>query len=393
MRFCLSYLFLSGILLNCSLALNAQDFDNFVSESSESSRNLDKAITEYVREWGGLPIIEQDTVIFLAYSPHAQPRLSSGFNGFLSPRYISDPQAGTMQRIEESSWYMLKKHFPKDARIFYQIQVGDSAYNDPLNPRLGYRFTIINSELRMPEFEVHPELLQDQFIPSGQVSSIDFSSAYTVAQRKIQVYLPPDYDTSQDSYPVAYFHDGSGYVNMGKVPQILDNLIANDRIPPIIAVFDDPVNRGPEYRGDENYIQYIDHELIPFIDSLYKTKPNRDNRLIIGGSRGGLSSLILGHTTDRFSRIGVFSPAIHPRTMEDFIKFMSEASYHPDKVVILGARYDAIWYPDALALKEYFEQSSSQVQYLETSQGHNIQAWINYLDSILIGLLKDDRDM
>jgi hypothetical protein len=52
-------------------------------------------------------------------------------------------------------------------------------------------------------------------------------------------------------------------------------------------------------------------------------------------------------------------------------------------VAILGARYDKVWYPDALGLKAYFDKPSVDLYYLDINQGHNIQAWIGYLDELL----------
>jgi enterochelin esterase-like enzyme len=309
----------------------------------------------------------------------------SGFNGFLNPRYIDDPTAGLMIEIPGSSWFYFKKELANDARIFYQFINDTLPYNDPLNPRLGYRFNRINSELRMPGFESNPNTIENQSIEKGTIMTVDINSG-TYPDRTVQVYMPPGYKYTDETYPLLLLHDGSAYIEMGRVPQILDNLIASGKIPPLIAVFDDPVIRGQEYRGDSSYINYIDNDLIPFVDRYYRTMQGSEHRTVIGGSRGGLSALILSHTLNKFSKCGVFSPAIYPRTMDDFIEFLSNAPHQPKQVFILGAFYDGIWYQDAVNLKRYFQKQPIDFQYLEISQGHNLQAWAMELDTMLTKL-------
>ena len=368
--------------ITCSM-LPAQDFQQLLIDLPKSEMDIDSLIQQYVSAAGGFPRLEGDTAIFLVNSPMYQPKLLSGFNGFLNPRYIVDSTAGDMRSIAGSSWYYFKKKLEPDARIFYQIYANGRAYNDPLNPRLGYRFNMINSEFHMPQFNVHKELIWDQFIPQGEVTRANVNSSLYGDQRVVHVYQPAGYHRSDSNYSTVYFHDGSFYLNWGKVPQILDYLIAYGYIEPVVAVFDDPLERGKEYRGDSAYRYYVEKELIPYVDSQYRTKPMPEHRAVIGGSRGGLSALILSHSIPSFSKCGTFSPAIHPRDIDEFISFLSSSEVAPQQVAIIGAIYDEIWYPDALALKDYFSEQQTSLKYLDISQGHNIQAWVNYLDELL----------
>ncbi len=373
------------ILAYCPLLMSAQSFDSLLDVLPEIPiAQKTVQIAEYIRSAGGLPLLEGDSVIFVVNSPWDLPKIMSGFNGFLNRRYITDSTAGDMHNIQGTSWHYLKKKLAPDARIFYQYFIGGNPQNDPLNYRLGYRFNLINSEFRMPDFKVQEELISDQFIPKGEVSSITLASDIFNQGRTLHVYLPPGYHLNNRDYPTAYFHDGSFYVQWGKVPQILDYLIAHGKIAPLIAVFDDPFDRGKEYRGDKNYADYIQNELIPYIDKEYQTRNTPEQRALIGGSRGGLSALLLSHSSSMFSKCGTFSPAIHPLKIEEFTSLLSASDYHPQEVVIIGAIYDKIWYADALALKTYFEDQEIRFKYQSISQGHNIQAWINYLDNMLI---------
>ncbi len=340
-----------------------------------------KHIEEIIKQQQQLPLrYDQGQVVFLHHSPLARPKILSGFNGFLSRRYIKDPNAGAMHQIVGTNWYYHTETFPQDARIFYQFEQNGAIVNDPLNPKLGYRFTLINSELRMPDFKIAPELIRDQSIAVGEVNKITLPSKHLNQEREVHIYTPANYEPGE-GYPLVMFHDGNAYIETAAVPQILDYLIAHQKIRPLIAVFDEPQARGEEYRGKDSYLEYVDKELIPYVSEHYSVSAG--NSAVIGGSRGGLSSLILAHSLDKFSKVGAFSPAIHPQTMKDFEHFLTNSPHHPSQVAILGARYDKVWYPDALALKAYFSKPAVDLHYLDINQGHNIQAWIGYLDEFL----------
>lgn len=146
--------------------------------------------------------------------------------------------------------------------------------------------------------------------------------------RKIRVYLPPEYDNSNECYPVLYMHDGqnlfdnsTSYVGEWSVDEILDSLYASDNFKLIIVGIDN----GQEYRMTEygpwknirngepegkEYVQFIVENLKPEIDNKYRTLPDRINTGIIGSSMGGLiSHYAIFEYPEIFSKAGVFSPS------------------------------------------------------------------------------------
>ncbi len=380
------YILANLIALFSGLAgINAQNFNELLEDLKPLAQSQKESmILDYINDAGGLPLVDDDTVIFLAHSPLHPPKIMSGFNGFLSPRYITDSTAGNMIHIAGTAWHYRKQLLAKDARIYYQIEAGGKVHNDPFNTSLGYRFSMVNSEFRMPDFEIHPELIENQFAAKGAVEKVTFNSEALGHNRTVHVYTPPDYQGNSRDYPTVYFHDGSFYLDWGKAPQIMDYLISQKLMQPVIAVFDDPVERGKEYRGDTAYINYINKELIPHVDSNYRSLATREARAVVGGSRGALSSLILSHSSAAFSKCGTFSPAVYPREIQEFISFLSGAENKPQQVVIIAAIYDKIWYDDAVALRTYFESTPTSFKYQDISQGHNIQSWVNHLDEILM---------
>lgn len=159
-----------------------------------------------------------------------------------------------------------------------------------------------------------------------------------VKNRTIQVYLPPDYQTSGKSYPVVYLQDGNTKFDYKDgqdyhVDEALELLYADGSIEGVIAVgvfyssnrYDEcspwvnshiaswnvPNAAGTEGGEGDAYINFLVNTLKPEIDRRYRTLPGRENTAIAGGSMGGLISLYGGlKRQDVFSRIIAFSPAV-----------------------------------------------------------------------------------
>ena len=356
-------------LLFClsSSSLLSQTFLAFL-ESLEADADNDKKIEAYLASQKEVPIIEGNSIIFIAHSKHnARPILRADFNG-----------------IPGSHWYYFIQEIPADGIINYAYGYGDASYSDPLNPNQRLIFGGLTSFVAMPAYEPAEEWIMDHSIPSGAVESMAFNSKILGHERQLHIYLPPNYTDRKTPLPTVYLHDGTFYVNEGRIPQILDYLIAHQMIQPVIAVFDDPVVRGKEYRGDEDYRQYIGTELIPYIDGQFETSKKREDRAVIGGSRGGLSSLHLAHALPLFGNCGVFSPAILPMPIPEFTKILAGYANSPQKLYMTGSTFDHIWYQDAVDLKAHFSaQQALDFRYQEIHEGHNIPAWSSLLSDML----------
>jgi enterochelin esterase family protein len=90
---------------------------------------------------------------------------------------------------------------------------------------------------------------------------------------------------------VIFVNYGNGAIEMGKMPNVLDNLIGK-RINPVIAVFVDSPNSFQEYAREKRaeYAKMIAKELVPYIDKNYRTKADPESRAFIGGDEGGYSA-------------------------------------------------------------------------------------------------------
>lgn len=162
-------------------------------------------------------------------------------------------------------------------------------------------------------------------VPHGQVQQVWYPSPTLNLTRRMIVYTPPGYLAGPERYPVLYLMHGGGgdeeaWIDMGRAPQILDNLIAQGKIVPMIVVIANgnpgqaisqnhiPVKFGGGFGGDDHFPESMVQDIIPFVDKNFRTKTDRDNRAIAGLSHGGMQVLLaaLNHI-DKFAWVGVFS--------------------------------------------------------------------------------------
>jgi enterochelin esterase-like enzyme len=164
-------------------------------------------------------------------------------------------------------------------------------------------------------------------VPHGSVTEDVYWSSVMDRWVRQLVYTPPGYRQSTDTYPVVYLHQGrseseTGWVYSGKVPQIMDNLIADGRAVASIIVMNDGMYRTPEdeelrYDG---FIEMICKDTIPYVQANYRCKEDKWNRALAGLSMGGMQASQGGLShPELFAWLGLFSCSIRPRdTQLDF---------------------------------------------------------------------------
>jgi len=167
---------------------------------------------------------------------------------------------------------------------------------------------------------------------TGNIKLIkDFYSPELGNKRDIIIYLPPDYETSNERYPVLYMHDGQNIFDASTsfsgvewgADETAEDLIKKGLIRPIIIVgiYNTGAERINEYSPwvdsnygggkGESYAKFIVNTLKPYIDEHFRTLPDRENTAILGSSMGGLISLYIGFEyNDVFSKVGAMSPSV-----------------------------------------------------------------------------------
>src|ERR671912_338008 len=135
------------------------------------------------------------------------------------------------------------------------------------------------------------------FAQSGKVQdNLTLPSKILKGNRNYAVYLPPDYETSQRTYPVLYLlhgggDDQTGWVQFGEVLSITDKAIKEGTATAMIIVMPD-ANTGQrgyfnDISGQWKYEDFFFQEFLPHVEKTYRIKSNKRYRAISGLSMGG----------------------------------------------------------------------------------------------------------
>jgi len=138
------------------------------------------------------------------------------------------------------------------------------------------------------------------FAQSGKVfDNLSMTSKILDGERNYAVYLPPDYETSERSYPVLYLlhgatDDHTGWVQFGEVLRITDNAIKDGTATPMIIVMPDADTGRMGYFnvGDWKYEDFFFEELMPHVEQKYRIKGEKRYRAVAGLSMGGGGSMM-----------------------------------------------------------------------------------------------------
>lgn len=163
---------------------------------------------------------------------------------------------------------------------------------------------------------------------TGKVKdNLTLPSKLLKGDRKYAVYLPPDYETSERSYPVLYLlhgagDDQTGWVQFGEVLHITDKAIAEGTATPMIIVMPD-ANTGQrgyfnDLKNEWRYEDFFFDEFMPYIEKTYRIKKEKRFRAVAGLSMGGGGSFMYAlHHPELFSSACPLSAYIGPLTLAD----------------------------------------------------------------------------
>jgi enterochelin esterase family protein len=249
----------------------------------------------------------------------------------------------------------------------------------------------------MPEWKPPSNVIPRTDVKRGKLTEdISINSAKLGYSINYRVYTPHNFNPkSSTDLPVLFITDGSDYWNdeMGGLVITLDNLIADKKIAPILAVFIDPwdrknnVNRRKQelIPGSDrscSFCEFIVDELIPEIERAYPVAKRREQRGIVGTSLGGLHATLMAlRYGSMFGLIGVQSPAYY--RSEWVLDQAGTADPLPIKAFINAGRFEGGYVNSARTLRDTWSQKNANVQYFEVNEGHSWGHWRALLDDML----------
>ncbi len=231
-----------------------------------------------------------------------------------------------MQKDDQGVWSLTTSPLEPDF-YGYSFDADGVGLIDPSNHLMKPNLLDNESEVHVPGPPSLP--WEENDVAHGKVHHHFYKSDVVGDQRDFYVYTPPGYDPrASKTYPVLYLlhgfsDDASGWTAVGRANVILDNLIADGKVMPMIIVmplgygapeilakgfgaFDDDVKLRD--RNFKKFTEALLSEVIPQVEKDYRVKTDRDSRAIAGLSMGGAESLLTGlNHLDKFSWIGAFS--------------------------------------------------------------------------------------
>ena len=250
-------------------------------------------------------------------------------------------------------------------------------------------------------------------VPHGDIKAAWYNSpTISGAQRRMFIYTPPGYDKSNKQYPVLYLlHGGGGdeegWLSRGRANYMIDNLIASGKAVPMIVVITNgnpntpaaPLDRPAEMQNkipggigsmaSGKFEESLVKDVMPYIESHYRTINDADHRAITGFSMGGFQTQnITNANPAMFKYIGVMSMGLfssfgnnpNPDYNKDQhvaqLKALIAAS---PKVYWIGIGKSDFLYGTVVKLRALYDEVGLKYTYRENEGTHDWNSWRLYL--------------
>ncbi|MCX6281240.1 MAG: alpha/beta hydrolase-fold protein [Bacteroidetes bacterium] len=281
-------------------AQHGSRFEAFVSRlKSLPESGRDTSVLNLIKTLPTTPVYEKDSIVSLYWYGKAKHVC---INGDLQFGW-SVPDTMDAVPCGETTFFHRTYTLPFNTRLDYQLIIDTTATTDPRNLHITPSGFGPHSEIAMPGFYPDPFRQFRPDIHHGTIGSLLFTSHDTaIKSRQVKIYIPAGY-SDLSHLPVLYVLDGIEAMDFMSYPVVLDNLIADRKIKPVIAVFIPPADRYSEFMGNDHkaFMNAICNELVPVIEREYKTAREPKNRAITGISAGAYFALLTV-----FSRPDVF---------------------------------------------------------------------------------------
>ncbi len=297
----------------------------------------------------------------------------------------------------------------------YSFKVDGVTVMDPANVAFFPNERFKASLVEIPSDE--PAIYALKNVPHGSIT-YEYYPSVEGSTGTVVVYTPAGYTKeTAKKYPVYYLISGTTdteetFWKVGKVNQMLDNMIAAGTAKPMIVVmpYGNPLAKIAEQTGKDKPADVMSRDgddalrrmklfetdlvshVIPYIEKNYRTINNRDNRAIGGFSRGGGQTLRTAfNNVDKFAYVCSYASYISPAEMDkSFTNITSNpAKTNKDfKLLWSGIGTDDFLYKGTVEFEDYLKAKKINYKSYVTDGGHT---WMNvkkYLNETLPVLFK-----
>ncbi len=348
------------------------------------------------------PEINPDnSVTFQLLAPNADEVKLSG--DWMKPEGMV-PASVAMTKGDKGVWSYTTE--PLGSELYsYSFSVDGLKTTDPNNPFLIRDVASVTNIFIVGGGQA--DLYKVNDIPHGTIAKRWYDSPGLGMDRRITIYTPPGYESSNEKYPVLYLLHGAGgdeeaWISLGRSAQILDNLIAQGKAQPMIMVMpngnviqDAAPGEGSKgfYKPQFMIEKTMDGtyeanfmDIVKFVESNYRVKADKAHRAIAGLSMGGFHSYhISRYYPNMFDYVGLFSAALMPREdatgkvyndIDGTLKKQMENGY---KLYWIGIGKEDFLYKANQEYRQKLDSMGMKYTYMETDGGHIWKNWRVYL--------------
>jgi enterochelin esterase-like enzyme len=296
-----------------------------------------------------------------------------------------------MEKSADGTWNLVIP-YPGPGLHIYAMIVDGLVVNDPGSET--FYSNGITSCIEVPS--PGEDFYDIKDVPHGQVVQHIFYSKVTGAWRRMFIYTPPGYDANPRlRYPVLYLQHGAGedeseWTHAGRAQYILDNLLAEKKVVPMLIVMNNgfasrpgqppATPRIPQANRFAVFEEVLVKESIPEVDASFRTIADREHRALAGLSMGGMQTFQIGPAhLDLFSYLGMFSgtPMAAAQAQVDAVAAQGAAFNSKVHVLWFGVgTTETNFYTRTKEVRAQFDKAGIHSGYFE-SQGtaHEFQTW------------------
>lgn len=352
------------------------------------------------------PEVREDrTVTFRLHAPDAK---EVKITGDWMPAQGWTPGAEAMTKGEKGVWTYTTKPLESDL-YSYSFLVDGLKITDPNNVYLIRDVATVFNVFIVGGGK--GDLYQVNKVPHGSVTRRWYDSPGNEKVRRITIYTPAGYETSQEKYPVLYLLHGMGgdeeaWIALGRTSQILDNLIAQGKAKPMMVVMTNGNVFQEAAPGESSLGLYkptfqlpntMDGkfeetfgDVIRFVESNYRVIADKKGRAIAGLSMGGYHSLhISRYYTNTFDYVGLFSAAIMPdqkatsKVYANFDETLKKQMANGYQLYWIGIGKTDFLFKANQEYRAKLDQMGMKYTYVETEGGHTWTNWRVYLSQFV----------
>jgi enterochelin esterase-like enzyme len=325
----------------------------------------------------------------------------------VTPLTLVDFGSGIMRRLGRTDVWYATLRLPADTRFAYRFAPNDRLVPFESDTNIGPRMATMRRDTANPRVFDYGAFGQMSLLELPRAPSDSdiypkpvphgTTARFAVGGHAIAIYTPAGYN-AQTKAALVVFSDGQSYQSLIPAPTILDNLMAERAIGPVIAVFiDNPAStRAQDLDCSVEWSTYLANELVPWLRKHYSVSADARRVVVAGYSLGGLAAACAATAhPDIFGTViaqsGSFYRAPPSDEPEWLARHLARSPRLPIHFVMSIGRFETAAIPSrdpsmltaSRHLRDVLRAKGYRVDYRELSSGHEHVAWRDVLGDAL----------